>query len=289
MVSLILWFATAIGAEAQFSVPPRLTDPQISQITGEHLVTHPEGLPNGTLLITIGGTNSTPDELLGMQKAAAEQGYHSIGIDYPNQVISTACRESLDKDCFSKFRAEIVLGQPVSAVADVNATNCISHRIGALLKFLVKWDPDGHWWQFYNGQVLWDKVVVAGHSQGSGHAAYLAKVHRVRRCILVAGPQDSSKSNGTASWIKNPGQTPASEFFALLHEEDPFDSERQVNTVKDLINDPDALVVKFEDEIPPVIGAQIFVSKAKVKNPHVALVTGPFKKAWARLLRLPRN
>jgi len=61
-----------------------------------------------------------------------------------------------------------------------------------------------------------------GHSQGSGHAAYLAKRHRVDAVLLAAGPQDVFADRRPAPWLSVPGATPPARHFALLHDRDSF-------------------------------------------------------------------
>jgi predicted esterase len=38
----------------------------------------------------------------------------------------------------------------------------------------------------------WSNIIVGGHSQGAGHAAYLAKFNSVNRVLLFSGPNDYS-------------------------------------------------------------------------------------------------
>ncbi len=272
LLLLLTLFAVAAEASLYLAVDPRRTDAQIQKINGDHTVLTPHGKSNGLLLITLGGTNSTPDELLAFQQTGAAQGYHVIGIDYPNRVITTICRNQTDRECFNKFRDEVVSGAPVSPLTEVNAANCILNRVQKLLQHLTHEAWPGRWSQFLDelGNLNWRRTVLAGHSQGSGHAAYLAQIFGVQGVILIAGPQDVSAA-GPASWLVRAGHTPGDHYYALLHEKDPFGADWQVEAVRRLSGG----------------SAQIILSKTEVDNPHMALITRAFEQSWALLLRLP--
>ncbi len=273
----VLWlllavFASQAEASLYLAVDPRRTDPLIQKINGDHTVLTPHGKSNGLLLITLGGTHSAPDELLDFQQTAAAQGYHVLGVDYPNRVITTVCRQQSDRECFNKFRDEIVRGSAVSPWTEVNTANCILNRVQKLLQYLTLERWPGRWPQYLDeyGSLNWRRTVLAGHSQGSGHAAYLAQIFGVQGVILIAGPQDVS-TYGPASWLARSGPTPGDAYYALLHERDPFGADWQAEAVRRLSGG----------------SAQVIVSKAEVDNPHMALITRAFEQSWALLLRLP--
>jgi hypothetical protein len=66
----------------------------------------------------------------------------------------------------------------------------IAHRVLAWLKFLDAKYPTQKWGQFYSGSsVLWNKVTVAGHSQGSGLVPEVVREHPdAYRGIMISGP-----------------------------------------------------------------------------------------------------
>lgn len=241
---------------------------------------------NGLLLISISGTGSPASAFDKIDRVATTLGYHVLGIDYPNAVISTACRDSKTINCFDKFRREIVLGEPVSDLVKIDKANSIEDRIESLMAHLSKTDPK-RWQKFLKGKKIdWSKVVVIGHSQGAGHAAFLAKLHPLKRTVLFAGPQDSSKE-GVANWIKGPSATAGKNYFAFLHKKDTFDSGLQIQVNRTLIGDPKATVASVDLE-PPKSGdkSQILVTDAKVGDPHNSLIQPPFEKIWLYLLKI---
>merc|ERR1711862_939170 len=92
--------------------------------------------------------------------------------------------------------------------------NSITARLGFLLKMLDGKYPDKNWGKFYtDGGVFrgsgsypipnWKMIKVMGHSQGAGHAAYLAQTQAILGAVMVSGPQDEciGCSESTKFWI----------------------------------------------------------------------------------------
>lgn len=58
---------------------------------------------------------------------------------------------------------------------------------------------------------------MGGHSQGAGHAAYLAKQFAVDRVLMFAGPNDySDYFSSAANWLEQPGFAAIAKHFAYL-------------------------------------------------------------------------
>jgi len=283
-VALLLSSIFPLQALQLIQVAPRATDPQIEEIRGPHTAMQPDiESAESPLLITLGGTNSAPNELLEFGGAAAELGYFVIGVDYPNGVITTACRQGNDDECFDDFRAEIVMGTDESTLVNVNRSNSVLYRIQRLLVYLSTQDPK--WSRFVQGDfVNWKNVVVAGHSQGSGHAAFLAKHYPVKRAILFSGPQDVAVW-GQARWLSAVSATPGDRFFALLHAQDSFGSEWQIRALQRLSMQASPQVLKIGDDVPAGTSANILVSELNEQNAHMAPITPRYKKVWNWLLR----
>ncbi|HVK60240.1 MAG TPA: hypothetical protein VM432_01770 [Bdellovibrionales bacterium] len=273
----------ALALATLLEIQPSQTGPGIQQVKGPHLALWNEeqvSSENDLLLITIGGTNSQPRELLAFKQEAVRFGYHAIGVDYPNTVISTTCRTMPSPTCFDEYREEVVFGTPVSDIVQVNPTNSIENRILKLMRYLQIQNP-AQWSQFFlGGHLNWEKVVLAGHSQGSGHIAYLAKKHRVHGVIMFAGPQD-----GNASWLSQPGLTPVDRLYFFFHLKDFFGSEFQVDSAKVLLNDPHAEVSAIDNSIAASSKAHIFMTNAPSDDPHNSLTKSGFVQVWQFLLR----
>lgn len=210
---------------------------------------------NGFLLVSLGGTGSRPEDLEAFDLQAAEMGYRVIALDYPNSVISTACRESKQPDAFDHFRAEIVQGKPESELVEVDRAHSIEGRLESVLGELSAADPS---WKAFD----WSKTVVVGHSQGSGHAAYLGKLHPLQAVIMLAGPQD----NG-AGWLRQPGQTPGVNYLSFLHRQDVFGVNLQLGTIRDLG------------------GFEPVVTDEAVPDAHMSVIDPRFRGVWSGLLK----
>ncbi|MCA9776216.1 MAG: alpha/beta fold hydrolase [Candidatus Eremiobacteraeota bacterium] len=258
------------------------TDPSIPVARGPHLaIVDSSATPNGYLLLSLGGTNSYPKDFLAFDKVAASQGYSVLALDYPNTVITTSCKTSPQPDPCTLFREEIVTGQQVSDLVEVDRANSIENRLVALLKHQAKTDPE-HYADFLkDGQPDWSKIVVVGHSQGSGHAGYLAKNHPMKAAILLAGPQDTTDA-GPASWMSAPSQTAPDRFLSFTHKDDFFDSSSQLAAVRLLREEPgaQATVVDHQDPNQPIV-----MSDAEVRDPHMSVITPQFEDVWSGLLR----
>ena len=101
--------------------------------------------------------------------------------------------------------------------------NCITTRATKLLIYIKNTYPNESWGQYLTSSntILWSKVIVSGHSQGSGHACYIAKRNLTDRVVLFSGPNDySTNFSNPASWLSQTGLTPISKHYSLLHIQD---------------------------------------------------------------------
>jgi pimeloyl-ACP methyl ester carboxylesterase len=81
------------------------------------------------------------------------------------------------------------------------------------------------------------QVVLSGHSQGAGHAVFMARDFAAERLVILAGPADRL-GDGTAGhapvpWIvglggATPPQTPVASFYTFLHLDDSVEVVAQV-------------------------------------------------------------
>ena len=69
-------------------------------------------------------------------------------------------------------------------------------------------------------RVRWERVVAGGHSQGTGHAAWLAQTTRLRGAVLLSGPQDQQHNDTLPDpkfWI-NAKEWATTRVSAMCHE-----------------------------------------------------------------------
>ena len=103
----------------------------------------------------------------------------------------------------------------------VDRANSIENRFLQLIRWLAANRADEGWRKFLaEDDVVWSRVVLAGHSQGGGHAQLMAKDHAVARVVVLGSPKDYGRRHGRpAAWYGG-GATPARRIFALVHEQD---------------------------------------------------------------------
>jgi len=211
--------------------------------------------PNNKLFLFIGGSFSVPFIYQGISNFAGNEEFDVINISYPNSVAAATLSNSSDSLVFNKYRQEICYGTPVSPDVSVDTLNSIYTRTVKLLNYLDVTFPSENWGQFLmqSGELDWTKIIVGGHSQGGGHAAYFGKVNNVDRVLMFSGPNDYSDFyNISANWLRANSQTDRNRYFAylsLLDEVVPFEKQL-VNiegigiyplydtTFVDVLNDP---------------------------------------------------
>lgn len=217
-----LFFLTvSVSAQVDsFFVYPNQTDPLYIVAQDSHFVAHnPAVTQINKLVIFVGGTGSSPKRIKYFPTLVANEGYHIISVAYPNSVAAVTCDSSVNVNCFDNYRQELMFGTPVSGIISVDSLNCIYTRALKLIQYLSVTFPAEGWTQYLNGSTFqWSKIITAGHSQGSGHAAYLSKFYSIDRVLMFSGANDYSLYySAPAPWITATGQTPASSLFSFLH------------------------------------------------------------------------
>ncbi|MGH8390837.1 MAG: BPSS1187 family protein, partial [Pseudomonas sp.] len=206
------------------TVMPSTTDPAIDQYDFAHTVYINKLTPaQGNLFVFLPGTWALGLAYTDILQTAANLGIPAIGLTYPNWVeIDSTCKTANDLDCHKKIRTEIISGTNDSPVIVVNQINSISNRLVKLLAYLHNQYPVEGWGQFINvyGGINWSNVVIGGHSQGAGHAAFIAKNHLVHRCLMFSWIDFSYTNNRIALWVSKPGVTPAAAYYGFTHLDD---------------------------------------------------------------------
>ena len=287
-LSFISCLVFAAGAQVKaIAISPSETDPQIKTIHGNHVAYIDTVVkPLNKLLLMIVGTGAAADHNIPFFNVAASMGYHVVSLDYKNSVITTVCSNSEDSACFNHFRQEIIFGEPVSSLVEVDSVNSMYHRLYALLQYLSKKYPSQRWQQYTRHHAVeWKKITVAGHSQGAGHAAYLAKKFPVDRALIFAGPQDFlAHFNTPAGWLLQKGATNPARYFAFLHIKDPYDFNKQRADCIALMPGIKTDTVMVQPGSSVVKGSHILAANIETSNPHESMMQPGFEKAWAYLL-----
>lgn len=241
-ISAALLTATSLQAQTTvLRIDPHQTDPTIETVHGPHIALYdPQAMRAAPprLFLFLVGTKGKAEGSLGLDTAFTHWGFHAISLDYEDNVVAVSCAHSTDISCFDHYRKTIITGAPGSEKVQVDPANSILNRFDKLLVYLVKNDPAGGWDQFVaNGQPVWSRIVVAGHSQGAGHAAYLGKMFAVDRVLMFSGPQDFLDDlHQPAPWQSGASATSPDRFFAFLNLKDPFNVEHQIANCTVLMN-----------------------------------------------------
>lgn len=206
--------------EALVSLDPMVTGEGISGEFGDHAVAGPAGDSRGELLVFFPGTGAEPDWYSTFLEHAAGLGYHVIGLAYPNDlsVNFDLCQGSADPNCPLSAREEILRGIDASGLAlDVSPADAAIPRLVALLEHLARTEPDGGWDRYLDADAMpaWSEIAAAGHSQGGGHAAFLARTEELARVVLLDATEPSP-------WTTEPMATPAERMWGLAHAEEPI-------------------------------------------------------------------
>jgi hypothetical protein len=201
------------------SVLPASTDAAISTDLEAHFAVNPAPAASAKqrLLVFLPGTFGRPDNYRQIVREAAAQGLHGVGLNYPNDAtVASLC--SGDADCFGNTRAEILTGSDSSAVVDITRANSIENRLIKLLQALHAQAPTEGWSAYLTaaGEPDWSRIRIAGHSQGGGHAAFIAKRYAVDRAVYFGAPADATPF-GLAPWVRAAGATPGARQAGFTH------------------------------------------------------------------------
>jgi hypothetical protein len=236
-VGMLLLVSTlwVTGTQAQLRdefVDPTLTDPAIQPLTDlpgasirrlDHFVAIDSSRRNGFLYLHLVGSGGLPENNLEIARHAAELGFHVVSLAYPNwPSVQELTNQSGDGAAPGAVREERLFGVDASTLVDIDAANSVTHRLVRLLEFLDQRHPAEGWDRFLVGALpKWRRILIGGHSQGAGHAAYLGKEFELAGIVVFGGPGDFVAGIGVADWLRRPATTPPDRMFGFVHELDP--------------------------------------------------------------------
>lgn len=212
-------------ASVERDILPTLTDPGLTLALTAHVTINPGPAvaPAGKLFVMLPGTGAVPRFYREIVRTGAARGYHGIGLTYPNDLsVGGRCASSSDADCSGKVRREVITGEDSSALIAIPRAESVAGRLVSLLGHLDRTYPGEGWGQFLvGGQPDWLRITVAGHSQGGGHAGYMAKLFSLDRTVMFASPGDTGLAAGSpALWYGLANITPLSRQYGFTHSGD---------------------------------------------------------------------
>lgn len=222
-VLLCVASTAAIAAEQRLLIAPHATDERLSESDAAHLVVYEPGVENAPLLVWLGGTGGKP--VSGPQDfydTARAQGYRLVALSYLNTpAVSQVCvgpALRAQPACAAQLRQHRAWGEPLSRWVSDRPEDAIVPRLTRLLQHLARNDPAGNWGTYLNGDApRWDRLVLAGQSQGGGMAAYIAKTQRVAGVIMFSGGWDHGAGGDIAAWYGRPSETPLQRWHGSFH------------------------------------------------------------------------
>jgi hypothetical protein len=205
-------------------VLPASTDAAIDTDLDAHVAINPAPTVTARqrLFVFLPGTFGKPQNVRAIVREAAASGLHAVGLNYPNNAtVGSLCSGSADANCHGNVRTEILTGSDTTSLVSITRANAIENRLIKLLQALHAQAPTEGWNAYLTGtsEPDWSRIRVAGHSQGGGHAAFIAKRYAVDRAIYFSAPADVA-TNQLAPWLLVAGVTPGTHQAGFAHERD---------------------------------------------------------------------
>jgi pimeloyl-ACP methyl ester carboxylesterase len=288
----------ASGSLLVHEVLPSATDSHIDKFSGngyEHMAYfNPSAIDRRQLVVFLPGTGGNGHGARAFCSLAANEGFHLVSLSYPSAVSISEFRNSPDPDVFRKAREDIIYGQPPFSRLNTGVPNSIHNRLQRLLSHLSKTFPRESWAGFLNksGELDYRTLILAGQSQGGGHAALLAKQHQVARVLMFGSPKDFSVYyNQPARWYSDASATPLERFFSFVHSQDEGHGctyPQQLANYQALKLLPKYSIVNVDDTRPPYGHSRLLTSKRASQSPHTAPIGDQaYEQAWKYLLKEP--
>jgi hypothetical protein len=288
-IKLLLSIALLINSIAgtaqlrTYPILPSLTDRAIGTYTStgdEHYVYLDDLVKKlNKLFVFLPGTNGRGKNAKFVVPFAASLGYHAISLTYSSDLaLAMICKNNNDSNCFSKGRQEIVFGDDVSDAWHVDKANSIVNRLQKLLLYLATVYPKDNWKQFLTAanEINWEKICLAGQSQGGGHAAFIAQQKKLDRVILFASPKDYSTTfHQPAQWLYQKSITPLNRYFGFVHTADgtngcTWTEQKEIFTIMGF--DMFGGWINVDETLPPYQHTHTLTSTKAQGFPHGAVI-----------------
>lgn len=274
-----------IGNCKTIKVKPSDADLRVQAWDSAHIVSYNPAIKNNKILLWLTGTNGSTDQIpLGFLKTAFEQGYRIISVSFISQPgVSQLCigdRLTEDVDCAAEFRRKRTYGDNSFSGIPDQEQDAIIPRLVKLLQYLAKNDLEGEWRQYLDQKgekPVWNKIAIAGQSQGGGMAEYIAQHEWVYRIISFSGGWDYSDSRHKkiAGWYSQKFITPHENIFATYHQKES--AAALLKEICKVMHIPDGHVFALNQPV---------IRETRINNPfHVEGIKNPvYKPIWLEML-----
>jgi pimeloyl-ACP methyl ester carboxylesterase len=194
----------------------------------------PAGSARRSLVVLLNGSGSFPAQLTidpsrNLFVSALESGNHVLAVAYRSDVAIANMCDASRPDCYGASRNTLLTGiftpGADGSLANIREDEGIIPRIDQALRTLVANRPQAGWDAFISSataaapadRIAWPRIIAAGHSQGGGHAAYLAKRFPLIRVVQFSSTCDAP-AGVPAPWTAANSvwtTSPATAFFGL--------------------------------------------------------------------------
>lgn len=223
--ALLIFFSYSNYSQLSIrQIKPSDTDPLITTFnTDSNYVYYNNSVSAQNILVVhLPGSFGEPKRATLFGSLAANLGFHSIGLMYPNApTVGSFCSNSTNASCFEDVRREIIEGVDYSTDVSISVNESILSRTKKLLMYLQANFPSENWGQYLdiNGNIIYNKVIFSGHSQGGGHAAVIAKYYPIKRALCFSSPKDwRNIPDAPPLWLSSGNwQTSSSNIYAFNH------------------------------------------------------------------------
>lgn len=268
------------GEPQRLLVAPHDTDARLSVDDAPHWVVYEDAAAAQPLLVWLPGTNGHPNTGPKLFfDTVLQQGYRLLALSYNTAIgVSQVCnvpRVRTLPRCAEQFRQQRVWGDQATDLIPDRAEDAIVPRLVKLLQHLAVADPAGQWAQYLDGaEPRWDRILLAGQSQGGGMAAFLAQSRKVAGVLMFSGGWDHGSNGQIAGWYARASQTPPQRWHATFHVEEP--NAPTMAKIGRTLGLPAAHIHALDQ---PVLG----------RNPHTEGISNPaYQPLWREALpRLP--
>ncbi len=276
-----------------YKIGPQATDSSIDNWLETHYVTINKSKPlRGKLFVFFPGSHGIPDSHHLLINRASEVGYHAISLRYPNSwMVGGLCQDSCDPDCHEQVRLDILDGGERSNKVQIGYHNSIINRLVKLLQYLNQQHPEERWNDYIEGNTpKWESIILAGHSQGGGQAAMIAKMYEVERVIMFASPADYNQGlKLPAPWLSKESKTPTNRYYGFVHFQDRgFKKIRRAWKLLGMAGS--GPIVNVDEQSSPYNGSRRLVTNsapANRRNYHISVIKGGshvLEEVWSYLL-----
>jgi hypothetical protein len=251
-----------------YRVPPTATAPGLRAPDHPDLVAVDDTVtPNGELFLFLPGTGGQPACCRYLLDTAAQAGFLAIGLTYDNtEAVGRICESN--QECYTVVRHDDFDGSAPSSFVDVTPADSIEARLVDMLRYLAARHPSQGWSRYLSGSTPeWSKIVVAGHSQGGGDAAYIAKLQDVEGVMMLSSDVDSTATHPpvAASYLTTGHRTPLDRYIGFAHTRDPSNDKIEADwTALDLQSFGPAVSVDREE--PPFRDSHELLTSARVPS-----------------------